>query len=69
MKSKVLPSWLYKDPLDIADGLRARTRRLELVEAPKPKPKPARKDRYYTQSRAIAISSSVEFVKRNGGTR
>jgi hypothetical protein len=67
MKSNVLPSWCYRNPEDIADGLRARTRRLELV--PTVKPKPARKDRYYTQSRAIAISSSVEFVKKNGGAR
>jgi hypothetical protein len=67
MKSAILPAWCYRNPEDIADGLIARTRRLELVETRKPKP--ARKDRYYTQSRAIAISSSVQFVKKNGGTR
>jgi hypothetical protein len=67
MKSSILPSWCYRNPEDIADGLIARTRRLELVETVKPKP--ARKDRYYTQSRAIAISSIVRHVKRNGGAR
>src|SRR6187455_1403452 len=53
MRSQILPSWMYGNPEDIADGLIARTRRLELVEAPKPKPKPARKDKHYTQSQRI----------------
>lgn len=32
MKSTALPSWLYKDPLEIADGLIARTARQEKAD-------------------------------------
>ena len=32
MKSTALPSWLYKDPLDIADGLIARSARQEKAD-------------------------------------
>ncbi len=56
MKSFVLESWMYKDTLKIADGLVARTERLERMEARKAEPKAReRKDRFYTQSRSIDI--------------
>lgn len=68
MKSPtVLESWMYKDPQEIGDTLIARTERLERVEARKAEPPMReRKDRFYTQSRAIEIQAQVKKAKRGG---
>lgn len=63
----VLESWMYKDPQGIADTLIARTERLEKAEARKAEPPVReRKDRFYTQSRAIEIQAYVKKAKRGG---
>ncbi len=63
---KVYPAFLYGDPLEIIDAQRAITARKEIKRTVEPVRKP--KDRYYTQARAIHISSLVAFKKKYGGS-
>lgn len=63
---EILESWQYLDPALIGDGLIVRSER---ANQRKPKPERKRKDKYYTQSRAIEISSMVRLAKKNGGSR
>jgi len=57
-------SWTYGNPEDIADAMIARAAQMETAEAAKAeRPARQRKDRYYSQSRPIHISSMVRLAK------
>ena len=64
MKSTALPSWLYGDPSNIADGLIARTERQEKAAVRKP----VLRDKFYRRSKSIRIKGLVKLVKGNGGS-
>lgn len=58
--SSALPSWMYRDPCEIADGLIARTDKAEKIEA--------RKAELHRIHRRRRIKALVRQVKRNGGS-
>ena len=53
-----LPAWMYRDPLEIADGLRERTKREEKAEK--------RKEELHLAHRRRRIKSLVKMAKRGG---
>lgn len=60
MKSAALPSWMYRNPEEIADGLIARTVREEKVGK--------RKAELNVLHRRRRIRALVRQVKKNGGS-
>jgi len=58
MKSSALPAWMYKNPEEIADGLRACTERQRKESA--------RKAEIHRKHKSRRIKSLVKSAKRGG---